>query len=121
MIKRKLAGEYSSYNIKWLCEVIGEEYTTYKYYCDRDLIEKFILSSPASKAIILSISSGDKEDLGYYSDNCGETFPSHSSSKTLDFIYKYLCELGYGMSDEEKALQDGTHELFKHEESEESE
>ena len=31
----------------------------------------------------------------------------------LDFLYKILTELGYEMSDEEKALQDGTHELFQ--------
>lgn len=31
----------------------------------------------------------------------------------LDFLYEILVELGYEMSDDEKALQDGTHELFK--------
>ena len=30
----------------------------------------------------------------------------------FDGVYKFLCELGYEMSDEEKALQDGTHELY---------
>lgn len=36
----------------------------------------------------------------------------------LDMIYDFLCSLGYEMSDEEKALRDGTHELFITEESE---
>jgi len=30
----------------------------------------------------------------------------------LDRLYGFLCSLGYEMSDEEKALQDGTHELY---------
>lgn len=37
----------------------------------------------------------------------------HKENGTLDAIYKYLCALGYEMSDEEKAMQDGTHELFQ--------
>jgi ParB family chromosome partitioning protein len=36
----------------------------------------------------------------------------HNPCKTLDKCYAYLCSLGYVMSSEEKALQDGTHELF---------
>ena len=31
----------------------------------------------------------------------------------LDFVYYRLTDLGYEMSDEEKALRDGTHELFR--------
>lgn len=32
----------------------------------------------------------------------------------IDSLYACLCDLGYEMSDEEKALQDGTHEVFSH-------
>lgn len=31
----------------------------------------------------------------------------------LDDLYNWLCALGYEMSDEEKAMQDGSHEVFK--------
>ena len=36
----------------------------------------------------------------------------YQKNTRLDFIYKHLCALGYEMSDEEKALLDGTHELY---------
>lgn len=36
----------------------------------------------------------------------------HSANEELDALYKHLCTLGYEMSDEEKAMQDGTHEVF---------
>lgn len=39
-------------------------------------------------------------------------FPKHETCERLDLLYAWLCSLGYEMSDEEKALQDGTHELF---------
>ena len=38
---------------------------------------------------------------------------TYEKNEKLDFLYKTLTELGYEMSDEEKALQDGTHELFR--------
>ena len=37
---------------------------------------------------------------------------SHYENETLDMIYDFLERLGYEMSDEERALQDGTHELY---------
>ena len=38
---------------------------------------------------------------------------AYNENERLDFLYDILTELGYEMSDEEKALQDGTHELFQ--------
>ncbi|MCC8121829.1 MAG: ParB/RepB/Spo0J family partition protein, partial [Oscillospiraceae bacterium] len=37
----------------------------------------------------------------------------HEADDTLDYIYQVLESLGYQMSDEEQAMQDGTHEVFK--------
>lgn len=37
----------------------------------------------------------------------------YQENESLDFLYKIFTELGYEMSDEEKALQNGTHELFE--------
>ena len=39
----------------------------------------------------------------------------HEENKALDFVYDTLETFGYQMSDEEAALQDGTHELFQDE------
>lgn len=38
---------------------------------------------------------------------------NHCPCQALDFIYEVLCAFGYEMSDTEKQLQDGTHELFQ--------
>ncbi|CAK7083175.1 ParB/RepB/Spo0J family partition protein [Tissierella sp.] len=37
----------------------------------------------------------------------------HESNEDLDYVYDFLQKLGYKMSEEEKQLQNGTHELFK--------
>ncbi|MBQ8830826.1 MAG: ParB/RepB/Spo0J family partition protein [Oscillospiraceae bacterium] len=41
--------------------------------------------------------------------------PEHKSNIKLDLLYRWLTSLGYEMSDDEKAMQDGTHEVFKEE------
>jgi len=58
--------------------------------------------------------SEDSENKGYYDSWTAK----HDTDSRLDMIYDFLCKLGYEMSDEERALRDGTHELFITEESE---
>lgn len=55
----------------------------------------------------------DSSNKNYY-----DWYAMHSPNEKLDRIYNFLCSLGYEMSDEEKALQNGTHELFIKEDEE---
>lgn len=55
---------------------------------------------------------GDREEHGYSSGGYRYEFPKHGKSYKLDELYKWLTSLGYEMSDEEKALQNGTCEVF---------
>lgn len=52
------------------------------------------------------------------SNNYYDWYAKYVSNEELDRLYDFLCSLGYEMSDEEKALQNGTHEMFITEESE---
>lgn len=55
---------------------------------------------------------GDDEHERYY-----EPYSlKYRKNERLDMVYAILEKLGYGMSDEEKALRDGTHELFHRDE-----
>lgn len=67
-------------------------------------------AQPPEKAILrlAYVYSGDSEYTGYF-DNY---LLKHSENEQLDAIYTLLEKLGYEMSSEEKALRDGTHELF---------
>ena len=60
---------------------------------------------------MLIAASGNKGE--YYDRGYGENVPKWSDNDKLNMIYDYLEKLGYEMSDEEKELQDGTHELFE--------
>lgn len=59
---------------------------------------------------------GDSSREGYWSTEWnGPTDASkfvHRKNDDLDSTYELLAALGYEMADDEKALQDGTHQLF---------
>lgn len=56
-----------------------------------------------------------------HSYNYGTKGHMHTENDKLDAIYELLGKFGYEMSDEEKAMQNGTHELFDKPEPEEME
>ena len=48
-----------------------------------------------------------------WSDSYRKEYPKHNVSAKLKGLYAWLTPLGYEMSEEEKTLLDGTHELFQ--------
>lgn len=55
---------------------------------------------------------GDNSGNGYVQGYRKRMPEYKGSAVVLNALYEWLVSLGYEMSDEEKALQDGTHELF---------
>ncbi len=53
------------------------------------------------------------------SENCKAWDGSYYKNSALELLYEYLQTIGYEMSDEEKALMDGTHELYLKEDTDE--
>lgn len=54
----------------------------------------------------------DKPSNSYFSAHSWELSIKYDENKSLNMLYDGLISLGYQMSDEERALRDGTHELF---------
>lgn len=73
--------------------------------------------SPEYALLATAYASFDDERVNYFWwrwDSAKHSMAcAYQENESLDFLYKILTELGYEMSDEEKALQDGTHELFQ--------
>jgi len=78
----------------------------------RDLVYSKYLEQPERTLLLVTWSSLDSNEKYYDSHSYNFTI-NHTPNPTLDAIYDNLIALGYEMSDEEKALRDGTHELFK--------
>ena len=104
--------KYSSNNRQIIKTIIGQ--TENKYAIDETLLNKAMTEEPhiltAATAYMLS---GDYDGENYYFGNYNEAMPRYQENKQLDLIYEFLCALGYQMSEEEKKLQNGTHELFR--------
>lgn len=71
------------------------------------------LENISAKAYPMLIYSnfGDGKETSYIG-GYKSTWPEYKPNAKLDALYRWLCSLGYEMSTEEKALQDGSHELF---------
>lgn len=54
----------------------------------------------------------DSKTNGYHTGYKGD-WPKYDENLMLDALYAWLTLMGYEMSDDEKALQNGTHNLFK--------
>ena len=73
---------------------------------DFNVISEEIIKRPALSLLKIIYNEGLKYNS--YFNYRGE----HSEDKALDTLYEILIKVGYEMSEEEKQLQEGTHELF---------
>ncbi len=79
----------------------------------RNLILKKFDESPEYAMLVAAYCGfGDSGSNDYYSAHSWENKIIHEKNETLDQIYDTLFSLGYEMSEEERQLQDGSHELF---------
>lgn len=76
---------------------------------------------PEYTLLATAYAAADYEGLAYYRKNYrmeNGQYGYHldyDANEQLDFLYYRLTDLGYEMSDDEKALRNGTHELFNEE------
>jgi len=105
------AADYNiNFNREECKEIIGQETG---YYVDAALITKFMKEQPSrAAAVIVWCALGDCKAQTYCDAQYYTHMPTHAKNSTLDRIYAFLCDIGYEMSDEEIALQNGTHPLF---------
>ncbi len=72
------------------------------------------ISKTPEKALLrmIYVRLGDHKSEGYFRSYWNSFTMQHEENEKLDRIYALLIKLGYEMSDDEKALQNGTHPLF---------
>lgn len=103
-------------------EIVGElldldiddntDYPTFKA-----MVEQHIAEAPEYGLLVCAYASVDGDDNGYWrrgwnsEKRCYEYL--HKPNDDLDCLYDFLISLGYEMSDEEKAMRDGTHKLLR--------
>lgn len=104
--------EYADFDPTFFAELIGMSEEEIESAEENDeLYTKvyFAMSSKPSLTITLFTyaSTGDGERR-----SCFDYHGAYYRNKRLELIYRFLERIGYKMSDEEKDLMDGTHELY---------
>ena len=102
-----LSRNYSYPQLNDFSKAMGFDLTEDEEAVDEQVMD--VISSNPEKSLVISayINGMDSEHWKYYNG-----LGKYTSNSNLDRTYKFLEELGYEISDEEKALQAGTHELF---------
>lgn len=101
---------YEDYE-KNICELLGIKKPKTKdteNFLDTQEIKAFFADKAEKALLIFAYYQEDSENENYYNYNC-----AYRENKELNNLYDFLVALGYEMSDEEKAMQNGTHELFE--------
>lgn len=87
------------------------DYPTFKA-----MVEQCIAEAPEYALLACAYASVEADDNGYWTERWNtdkrEYEIVHEPNDELDRLYDFLVSLGYGMSDEEKAMREGTHQLL---------
>lgn len=103
-----MAESYSALDYKELAEIIDIDISDNEDVELKDIV-RHMWKKPESYLLAATYCKLDSDGLGYFDSwDC-----SHRPNKKLDYIYNLLEKLGYKMSEEEIALQNGTHKLFR--------
>jgi len=116
---KKSMGTIIEYSIKSMlesyCDIEPDDYASLLDITlsedDDAVIEELTQCLPAQPERYMLLAAYcllDNDRANYYNWDC-----SHRENADLDQVYDFLATLGYELSDEEQAMRDGTHELFK--------
>lgn len=76
-----------------------------------------IAENPLGTLLSCAYAASDCEDNGYWREQWDSHYQTrvyaYEENESLNHLYDFLISLGYEMSDEEKAMQDGSHPLFQ--------
>lgn len=109
--------DYCGANRELLCGTLGYDDSHYDVKRGENVYKAFEDMSAKGYPMLVYANFGDAPDLNYIKGYSGE-WPRYEPNARCDALYAWLCSLGYEMSDEEKALQNGTHKLFDAKEEE---
>lgn len=102
--------KYASVSSSALCAILGEER---KWASGEEKrITDLLIAKPASTYPGIIYAAFCDKDNEVYHSTYKKQWPRHSENSRLDALYAWLTSVGYVMSDDEKAMQDGTHELL---------
>lgn len=109
-----------SLDYELMAELLGIDYDCENDEFPMDVYGEKMAERPEYTLLATLFVSMDEEENRYWGmvwkPELRACVLAQAENEVLDALYTFLQDLGYEMSDEEKALQDGTHELFHRDE-----
>lgn len=109
------ATDYMGSNRDAIMDMLGQDKGNYARDRGVKVLAAFATADPENyPALIYALfDDGPKEDCT--GSSYQKQYPEYYPSSKLTGLYAWLMDLGYEMSSEEKAMQDGSHEVFQKE------
>lgn len=106
--------DYNSPDRDAACAVLGVDAKSYGTERILSAWEAYAKIKPADMAKLIYAFFGDDGNETYTTNCYGHSdFPAYRRNIKLEILYNWLWSLGYQMSDEETAMMNGTHEVYK--------
>lgn len=102
---------YSIYS-KSILEFVGETLPD-DYNLIKTQFKEMLASKPSKMIPAIIYKHFENDGKQCYYNKPYDSYPCHAANVWLDGEYDWLVSLGYEMSDDERQLRDGTHEVFK--------
>lgn len=103
---RTMLDDYSTLDYEEYTEFLDIEVNEDDEWSFDDIAER-VTAQPERHLLVATYLALDSEREHYYNWN-----NQHNDNENLNMVYNFLEKLGYEMSDEERAMRDGTHKLF---------
>lgn len=109
------ATDYMGSNRDAIMDMLGQDKESYARDRGIKVLAAFATTAPENYPALIYALFDDSPKEDYTGNSYQKQYPEYYPSSKLTGLYAWLMDLGYEMSSEEKAMQDGSHEVFQKE------
>ena len=109
------ATDYMGSNRDAIMDMLGQDKESYARDRGIKVLAAFATADPENYPALIYALFDDSPKEDYTGNSYQKQYPEYYPSSKLTGLYAWLMDLGYEMSSEEKAMQDGSHEVFQKE------
>ena len=107
------ATDYMGSNRDAIMDILNQDKENYVRDRGIKVLAAFATADPKDYPTLIYALFDDSPKEDYTGSSYQKQYPEYYPSSKLTGLHAWLMDLGYEMSDEEKAMQDGSHEVFK--------
>lgn len=111
------ATDYMGSDRDTIMDMLGQDKNSYDQDRGIKVLAALAAAGQESYPALIYALFDDSQKADYTGNSYQKQYPKYSPSAKLNGLYAWLTDLGYEMSGEEKAMQDGSHEIFHRDEA----